>query len=172
LFVSFVSFKNIHNFDKTEELMEAVLRKTTKSDQQLAQSSLKGFESATYKVHSAQSRGVKINIQETGETITIPKNALLFLSDILQNMAEGKTISIIPSDSELSTQQAADMLNVSRPHLVKVLESGLLPFTKVGSHRRISLNDLISFQENSKKNRTKQLNFLAKQAQELNLGYE
>ncbi len=152
--------------------MEAVLRKTTKSDQQLAQSSLKGFESATYKVHSAQSRGVKINIQETGETITIPKNALLFLSDILQNMAEGKTISIIPSDSELSTQQAADMLNVSRPHLVKVLESGLLPFTKVGSHRRISLNDLISFQENSKKNRTKQLNFLAKQAQELNLGYE
>ena len=152
--------------------MEAVLRKTTKSDQQLAQSSLKGVESATYKVHSAQSRGVKINIQETGETITIPKNALLFLSDILQNMAEGKTISIIPSDSELSTQQAADMLNVSRPHLVKVLESGLLPFTKVGSHRRISLNDLFSFQENSKKNRTKQLNFLAKQAQELNLGYE
>ncbi|WP_211228191.1 excisionase family DNA-binding protein [Aequorivita capsosiphonis] len=60
-------------------------------------------------------------------------------------MAEGKTISIVPSNSEVSTQQAADMLNVSRPHLVKLLEAQKIPFKKVGSHRRILLNDIIEY---------------------------
>jgi excisionase family DNA binding protein len=149
--------------------METVLKRTTKSDQQIAIISLKEFLSISHKVKTNR---VKIEIQETGEIITIPKKALLFLATILQNMAEGKSISIIPSDSEVSTQQAADMLNISRPHLIKLLETKLIPFKKVGSHRRILLQDVISYEENLKRAREKQLDFLANQAQLLNLGYE
>jgi excisionase family DNA binding protein len=87
-------------------------------------------------------------------------------------MAEGKSASLIPSDSEVNTKQAADMLNVSRPHIVKLLEEGKIPFRKVGSHRRVLLEDLMKYDAEMKGQRTKSLEFLAKQAQDLNLGYE
>ena len=93
------------------------------------------------------------------------------LFDILSNMAEGKSVTLIPSDSEVSTQQAADMLNVSRPHIIKLLEDGAIPFKKVGSHRRIQLKDLMKYEKSLKANREKQLEILAKQAQLNNLGY-
>ena len=86
-------------------------------------------------------------------------------------MAEGKTISIVPSDSELSTQQAADLINVSRPHLIKLLESKQIPFKKVGSHRRVLLMDIMDYQDQIVKQREDQLDFLSNQAQELILGY-
>ena len=87
-------------------------------------------------------------------------------------MAEGRSVYLIPSDSEVSTQQAADMLNVSRPYLVKLLESGEIPYKKVGRHRRILLKDLIAFEDKIAKEREKQLDFLSNQAQDLNLGYK
>ena len=111
-------------------------------------------------------------ILETGEFITIPKKALNLLAVIIQNMAEGKTISIIPSHSELSTQQAADMLHVSRPYFIKLLEMGKIPFLKVGSHRRVLLKDVKAYEAQLAKEREIQLDFLAEQAQHLNLGYE
>ena len=87
-------------------------------------------------------------------------------------MAKRKIISPIPSDAEVSTQQVADMLNVSRPHIVKLPEQGVIPFKKVGSHRRILLEDLLKYDQQLKEQREKNLQFLANQAQELNLGYE
>ena len=116
--------------------------------------------------------GVKIKLQETGAFVTVPTKALDLLFYILNNMAEGKSISLIPSDSEISTQQAADMLNVSRPHLVKLLEEGVIPYKKVGSHRRILLEDLIEFDRKLKEQRITSLKKLAEQAQDLRLGYE
>ncbi len=86
-------------------------------------------------------------------------------------MAEGKSIALLPSDAAISTQQAAELLNVSRPHLVKLLESGKIPFRKAGSHRRIVVADLLAYQENLQRIRKQQLDFMAKQAQDLNLGY-
>ena len=91
---------------------------------------------------------------------------------ILSNMAEGRSIYLLPSDSEISTQHASELLNVSRPHLVKLLEDGIIPFHKVGSHRRILLNDLLSYQRKLKEQRRKSLDSLAQQAQDLKLGYE
>lgn len=152
--------------------MDAFLSRTTKADQKIALNSLKGFQSLSHQVKSLHTKDVKIKIQETEEFIRIPKNALLLLASILQNMAEGKSISIIPSDSEVSTQQAANMLNVSRPHLIKLLETGQIPYKKVGSHRRILLQDVVTYEYNLTKEREKQLDFLAKQAQDINLGYE
>jgi excisionase family DNA binding protein len=87
-------------------------------------------------------------------------------------MAMGKSITIIPSDSNITTQQAADILNVSRPFVVKMLEKGDIPFNKVGTHRRIKLSDIISYDKMSSEQRSENLDFLAQQAQNLNLGYE
>lgn len=149
--------------------MEAVLERPTPQEQKVASESLFSFTAAVAKRSSDE---VKIKIQESGEFITIPKKALQLLSFILSNMAEGKAISLIPSDSEVTTQQAADMLNVSRPHIVKLLEQGTIPFKKVGSHRRILLEDIFRYEAEQKERRKENLRFLAEQAQALNLGYE
>ena len=151
--------------------MEKTVNRTTKMDQQIAMHSVKEVQSVSHQLKSNQLKKVKIKILETGEFIVIPTNALFLLSTILKNMAEGKSITIVPSDSEVSTQHAADMLNVSRPHLVKLLETGSIPFKKVGSHRRILLQDLVTYEEAIQKEREKQLAFLTRQAQDLNLGY-
>ena len=137
----------------------------------MASASLYGFALAFAKNGPAPN-GVKIRIQESGMDITVPRKALELLQFILSSMAQGKAVSLITSDSEVTTQQAADILNVSRPHLVKLLEQGALPFKKVGSHRRILLEDLLAYESKQKKQREQQLQLLADQAQELHLGYE
>ena len=151
--------------------MEAVLERTTKEEQKIAKTSISKVHETSKKVVRNKNTFVKIQIQENGDSLKIPKRAVLLLFEILDNMAQGKSFTLIPSDSEISTQQAADMLNVSRPHLVKLLEKGIITFKKVGTHRRIELKHLIEYQQKSKENRDNKLDFLVKQAQELNLGY-
>lgn len=148
------------------------LPKITKEDQRIASSSSLLLKDVSQQINKNAKGGVKIRIQESDNYITIPKKALTLLSTIVANMAEGKPMTLLPLEAEVSTQQAADMLNVSRPHLVKLLEEGKIPFKKVGSHRRILLEALIDYETQSKKERKQHLEFLAKQAQELNLGYE
>ncbi|HLF65650.1 MAG TPA: excisionase family DNA-binding protein, partial [Saprospiraceae bacterium] len=142
--------------------MEALLQRTTKEEQKIAVSSVSLFKKASRSIKGSKKRGVRIKIQETGEFITIPRKALSLLFEILTHMAEGNSIALLPSTSEVSTQQAADMLNVSRPHLVKLLEGNAIPFKKTGSHRRILLKDLIEYEAKLKKNREEKLQFLAK----------
>ena len=152
--------------------METIVERTTKEDQQIAQSALVKVHKASKNIRHMQNSSVSIKVQNRKEALIIPKKALVLLFDILNNMADGKSITLIPSDAELSTQQAADLLNVSRPHIVKLLEKGEIPFKKVGAHRRIELKDLIAYDKKLKKIRAEKLEFLAKQAQDLNLGYE
>lgn len=152
--------------------METLIRRPTSQDRKVAEKSLVTLNKTAEAISKRKSNVVKIKIQESDEFITVPKKALDLLFSILSNMAEGKSVSLIPSDSEVSTQQAADILNVSRPHIVKLLEEGKIPFKKVGSHRRILLQDLIQYEAAIGEKRAKSFEFLAKQAQELNLGYE
>ena len=152
--------------------METILKRTSGDDQRIALGSMTILKGVSSKLRSVATPGVKIKIQETGEFFTIPKKALSLLITILSNMSEGKSITIIPTDSEVSTQQAADMLNVSRPHLVKLLENNTIPFKKVGSHRRILLTDLIAYEKSLQRTREEKLKFLSEQAQDLDLGYE
>ncbi|MGB1207531.1 MAG: excisionase family DNA-binding protein [Chitinophagales bacterium] len=152
--------------------MNTLISKTTKIEQTIALNSLKDVQIVSQNIKSSGKTDVKIQILEIGEFITIPKKALNLLAVIIQNMAEGKTISIVPSHSELSTQQAADMLHISRPYFIKLLEMGKIPFFKVGSHRRVLLKDVKTYEEQLAKEREAQLDFLAEQAQNLNLGYE
>ena len=114
----------------------------------------------------------KIRIIDGDQDITIPLPAMRMLVDILAHMAEGEAISLIPQHAELTTQQAADFMNVSRPYFIKLLDNDELPHHKVGSHRRIYFRDLIKYKEQNRANRKNALEELATQAQELGMGYE
>ena len=148
------------------------LETTTIKDQKMAIDSVSQLLAISTKVMETDDMGIKLNIEGSEEKVTIPKKAISLLVTILSHMADGKSITVIPSASEISTQHAADILNVSRPHLVKLLEKGEIPFRKVGSHRRVLLQDLVEYNTKIAKTREEQLKQLVEQAQQLNMGYE
>ena len=152
--------------------MSVLIKKTTKADQQIALSSISSLTKSETQALEDKIKVVKLKIEDSDEIVTIPLKALLFLKSIVHNMAQGKSIALIPSDSEISTQQAAEILKVSRPYVVKLLENGKIPFRKIGSHRRVQLKNVLEYDAILKTERRKNLDFLANEAQELNMGYE
>lgn len=106
------------------------------------------------------------------EAVEVPTIALRLLGEILSELALGNTVKVVPIHAELTTQEAADLLNVSRPHLVKLLDEGKLPHTKIGSHRRVKFADLMSYKAELDQSSNAAMDALASQAQELGMGYE
>jgi excisionase family DNA binding protein len=146
--------------------MGADIEIPTRKDQRAAK--------ATYDLLSKTSlpyKQVNLLVDNTKSSPELPEKVVQLLKELLFFMSEGKSISIIPTDSELSTQDAADILQVSRPHVVKLLEEGKIPYHKAGSHRRILQRDLAVYELSLKKTRKASLDYLAKQAQEEDLGY-
>lgn len=103
--------------------------------------------------------------------VRIPTSALRLLLEVLTEIGQGNAVSIIPIHAELTTQEAADVLNVSRPFLVQLLEKGDMPFHKTGTHRRVRYQDVIAYKNRIDTERRKALDELAAQAQELGMGY-
>jgi excisionase family DNA binding protein len=108
---------------------------------------------------------------DTPEEVSIPASAFRLLNDILTQMAKGNAVTLIPVHAELTTQQAADILNVSRPFLIEQLEKNLIPYRKVGTHRRILFKDVMEYKKAMDRERLTALDELSAQAQELGMGY-
>jgi excisionase family DNA binding protein len=125
----------------------------------------------------AKKRKVRVQVVPEGsgkaeaESLPLPGPALELLFAILTEMAEGNAVTLIPIHAELTTQRAADLLNVSRPFLVELLEKGEIPYRKVGTHRRILFHDLMDFKQRSDAKRKTALDELAAQAQDEDMGY-
>ena len=105
------------------------------------------------------------------QPIELPAGAVAMLMDILEAMAAGRGVSIIPENAELTTVQAADILNVSRPFLIKLLVEGALPYRKVGKHRRILMEDVMNYKSRIDRDREAVLDQLAAEAQEDDMCY-
>lgn len=118
-------------------------------------------------------RPVKVSVVDEGqeESIELPASAVRLLVELLEDMAAGRAVTIVPQNTELTTQQAADFLNVSRPFLVQLVEDNKLPYRKVGTHRRIRFEDVLSYKESIDADRRKVLDELAAEAQNLEMGY-
>ncbi len=105
------------------------------------------------------------------DDLVLPGHVLQILLDVLSEMSKGNAISLIPHHQEVSTQEAANLLNVSRPFLVGLLEKGEIPFRKVGAHRRVLLTDALAYRDKTEQLRTQALDELAALSQEEGMGY-
>ncbi len=106
-----------------------------------------------------------------GNILLLPAPALRLLNDILKEMAKGNAVTLMPIHALLSTQAAADILNVSRPFLIGLLDAGKIPYRRLGSHRRIRFQDVMDFKAKTDAAREDALRTLTEEAQELDMGY-
>jgi len=110
--------------------------------------------------------------EETNETIELPAEAVELLMRILEAFASGRGVTLIPNNAELTTVQAAEILNVSRPFLIKLLEEQKIPYRLVGKHRRIRMEDVMAFKRAVDQQREAILDQLVADAQEQGMGYD
>lgn len=121
--------------------------------------------------HDHKSSSFQVRFGKSKTPIELPESAVRLLEDILTAMAQGKAITVIPVNAELTTQQAADLIGVSRPFLIKQLEENAIPFRLVGTHRRVRYDDLMKYKNDIDARREQTLRELASQAEELDMGY-
>jgi len=118
---------------------------------------------------------IRISVGNKGKsaaTLELPHVAVTLLLRLLGEIARGNAVTIIPYHAELTTQQAADVLNVSRPFLIKLLEEGKLGFHRVGTHRRIRFKDVMHYKSELRGKQRRALDELTREAQDLDMGYE
>ena len=119
-----------------------------------------------------QSLTVQVIDADHDEPIELPAGAVTLLLDILGAMASGQGITLIPEDAELTTVQAADILYVSRPFLIKLLDEGQIPYRRVGKHRRIRMEDVMNYKRAIDQQRESVLDRLVAEAQKQDMGYD
>lgn len=133
--------------------------------------------SPEFKAHAREllqyidSKNTKFALVSEDLTITLDEELFDILKSILIEIGQNRAVSVLPLNHELTTFQAADFLNVSRPYIIKLIEQGELPCRMVGTHRRIKLEDLIDYKERSDTASKEAREELIKQAQEDNMGY-
>jgi excisionase family DNA binding protein len=126
-------------------------------------------------LRSRKKRSRTLHVRPEGvaveQSVTIPSEAFALFVQILAQMANGNPVAIVPVHAELTTQQAAEMLNVSRPYLVGLLDEKVIPFRMVGSHRRVRVADLLMYKQKDDAERQAVADELAAEAQRHGLGY-
>ena len=120
------------------------------------------------KAVSAAGQPVKVTFDGT-VIVPLPARAVALIQDVLEAMANRTPVSLVPYDADLTTQQAADFLNVSRPYLIKQIDSGKLPARLVGTHRRIKFADLVAYERSAREAQSKALSDLHDEERRLSL---
>jgi excisionase family DNA binding protein len=143
----------------------------TPEEEKLAQASSSALARVPVKSGRVEFKFCVGGMEKREETVTIPAAAVKLLSTILTEMAQGRAVTIIPVHAELTTQEAANVLNVSRPFIIQLLENGKIPFNRVGTHRRVRYHDIMKYKKEVDSKRLAVLDELTRQAQELNMGY-
>lgn len=110
-------------------------------------------------------------VSPEGVEVELPASAFAALRAVVHDMAQGLTVTLIPHDKELTTKEAADILNVSRPFLVKVLDRGDIPYHRVGTHRRLNVEDVLAYRELRAARRREKLRELTELSQHVEGGY-
>jgi excisionase family DNA binding protein len=106
-----------------------------------------------------------------GREVEIPASAFAALQAVVRDMSRGLTITLIPHDKELTTKEAADILGVSRPFLVRLLDRGEIPYHRVGTHRRLNVEDVLAYRELRAARRREQLRKLTELSEQVEGGY-
>ncbi len=126
---------------------------------------------ATHPIGKKSSVRIQLLDDDETEELSVPTSALRLFLHLLTEMSQGNAVTLIPTHAELTTQQAADLLNVSRPYMVKLLDEGKLPCRTVGKYRRVRFDDLMAYKRKDDDARAKVLDQLTAEAQELGMGY-
>lgn len=121
-----------------------------KPSKQERKTAMVSYEALATTLQTLKTDNPEIEIDKKQDKIKIPLIALKLLADILKAMSEGKIVSIVPIATEMTTQAAAELLGCSRPHFVKLLEKGKIPFTKIGKHRRVKFEDVMNYKKEMK----------------------
>jgi excisionase family DNA binding protein len=144
----------------TETEAEALLAR--ESSRRLAMHDLGGRSSVRIQV---------LDDAKKAEAVSVPASALRLFLHLLTEMSQGNAVTLISTHAELTTQQAADLLNVSRPYLVKLLDEGRIPCRTVGKYRRVRFDDLMAYKRMDDEARARILDQLSAEDQELGMGY-
>jgi len=108
---------------------------------------------------------------ESHQVVALPASVVRLLARLLAEMAQGNAVSLVPIDAEVSAREAAEVLLVSRPYLIGLLDEGKIPYRRVGTHRRLLLRDVLAYKRRDDEQRRAVLDALVAEAQELDMGY-
>jgi len=122
-------------------------------------------------ISDQETPSLRVTDSKKSAEIVLPQDVFKLLISVLAEIGRGNAVTVMPVEAELTTQQAADILNVSRPYLITLLDEGQIPYRKVGTRRRVRLIDVLAYKRRIDEARMKVLEELTAEAQELDMGY-
>jgi excisionase family DNA binding protein len=149
--------------------MTTVLERGPVAASESERPSLEKMEWVFEEAQQEGAQGTPVLLGPSGERIELPESVFTVLRQLVHHLAQGRVVMVVPVNKELTTQEAADILNVSRPYLVKLLDEGKIPFVKTGTHRRIQFADLMAYKRIRDAERKQGLARLTQLGQELGL---
>ena len=150
-----------------------LLQETLPTPEEAALAKLSSRELSAFLETKADSQAVSITDKEgIAHAVEIPVSALRLLVEVLTQLGEGNTVTLIPVHAQLTTQEGADILNVSRPTFIKLLDDEKIPYHRVGNRRKVAFSDVLNYKHDIDKKRLASLAELSELDQAMNMGYE